>query len=295
MEAFTDFRERNLPLIEKEMENFLKEHTTNERLKEAMLYSIHAGGKRFRPLLVLATIRSFGKVLQTHDYQVAAALEMIHTYSLIHDDLPAMDDDDLRRGKPTNHKVFGEAHAILAGDGLLTAAFHLLTTTQIEPNQKILLIQLLSKASGTQGMVAGQAGDLQGEDRSLSLRELADVHEKKTGALIEFALLAGGVLADQPETVVELCGVFAQHLGLAFQIKDDLLDATSSEAELGKQVGRDEVLNKSTYPSLLGLEGAKSALAEQLTLGSSTLELIEQTRSEFDPSLLEEFLKQLQL
>ncbi|MEI5994842.1 polyprenyl synthetase family protein [Candidatus Enterococcus mansonii] len=293
MEAFNDFREQSLLLIEKEMENFINEYTANERLKESMLYSIHAGGKRFRPLLVLATIRSFNKQIQVHDYQVAAALEMIHTYSLIHDDLPAMDNDDLRRGKPTNHKVFGEAHAILAGDGLLTAAFQLLAISHIDLDQKVLLIQLLSKASGTQGMVAGQAGDLQGESRSLSLAELADVHEKKTGALIEFALLAGGILAQQPEEIVNLLGNFAQHLGLAFQIRDDLLDATSSEEELGKKVGRDEVLNKSTYPSLLGLEGARQALEEQLTFCEVTLRKIQQTSSEFEIELLKELVEQL--
>ncbi|EOL47833.1 polyprenyl synthetase family protein [Enterococcus caccae] len=295
MEAFNDFRKQSLPLIEKEMENFINDYTANERLKEAMLYSIKAGGKRFRPLLILAVLRSFNKEAQIHDYQVAAALEMVHTYSLIHDDLPAMDDDDLRRGKPTNHKIFGEAHAILAGDGLLTAAFQLLAISQIESNQKILLIQLLSKASGTQGMVAGQAGDLQGENRSLSLNELAEVHEKKTGALIEFALLAGGILANQTEEVVDLLGTFAQHLGLAFQIKDDLLDATSSEEALGKQVGRDEELNKSTYPSLLGLAGAKAALTDQLSMGSSILTIIAQTSSEFHSELLQELVEQLRL
>lgn len=293
MGDFTNFRKQNLPLIEKEMENFIDEYTTNERLKESMIYSIRAGGKRFRPLLVIAVLDSFAKQPKTQDYQVAAALEMIHTYSLIHDDLPAMDDDDLRRGKPTNHKVFGEAHAILAGDGLLTAAFQLLALSQLEMDQKILLIQLLSKAAGTQGMVAGQAGDLQGEKRSLSLKELADVHEKKTGALIEFALLAGGILAQQPEEIVNLLGTFAQHLGLAFQIKDDLLDATSSEAELGKKVGRDEALNKSTYPSLLGLEGAKTALEEQLTLGYDTLLEIRRLNSAFQLELLQAFLEQL--
>lgn len=293
MGDFTNFRKQNLPLIEKEMEIFIDEYTTNERLKESMLYSIRAGGKRFRPLLVIAVLDSFAKQPKTQDYQVAAALEMIHTYSLIHDDLPAMDDDDLRRGKPTNHRVFGEAHAILAGDGLLTAAFQLLALSQLEMDQKILLIQLLSKAAGTQGMVAGQAGDLQGEERSLALKDLVDVHEKKTGALIEFALLAGGILAQQPEEIVNLLGTFAQHLGLAFQIKDDLLDATSSEAELGKQVGRDEALNKSTYPSLLGLEGAKTALEEQLTLGHDTLLEIRRLNSAFQLELLQAFLEQL--
>lgn len=295
MEDFNDFRGQSLPLIEKEMENFINDYTTNNQLKEAMLYSIHAGGKRFRPLLVLAVLHAFNKEVRTYDYQVAAALEMIHTYSLIHDDLPAMDDDDLRRGKPTNHKVFGEAQAILAGDGLLTAAFQLLAISQIESDQKILLIQLLSKAAGTQGMVAGQAGDLQGENQSLSLSELVDIHEKKTGALIEFALLAGGILAEQPEEIVLLLGTFAQHLGLAFQIKDDLLDATSSEEALGKQVGRDEALHKSTYPSLLGLTGAEEALEEQLVFASTVLETIKQTSCEFHSELLQELVEQLRL
>ncbi|MTD37620.1 polyprenyl synthetase family protein [Erwinia sp. CPCC 100877] len=295
MKDFASFRELSVPLIEKEMAAFINEYTANDLLKEAMLYSIQAGGKRFRPLLVMAVIDSFGKKADVADYQVSAALEMVHTYSLIHDDLPAMDDDDLRRGKPTNHKVYGEAHAILAGDGLLTAAFQLLSLSRLQVDQKILLIQLLSKAAGTQGMVAGQAGDLQGEERSLSLEELVDVHEKKTGALIEFALLAGGILARQPEVIVDLLGTFAKHLGLAFQIKDDLLDATSSEAELGKQVGRDEALNKSTYPALLGLTGAKAALEEQLASGMTILEKIKQTSSDFQPELLQELLEQLRL
>lgn len=294
MKDFKHFRKQQLPLIEKEMGNFIEEYTSNDYLKEAMQYSIQAGGKRFRPLLVLATVVSFNKVPEVGTYQVAASLEMIHTYSLIHDDLPAMDDDDLRRGKPTNHKVYGEAQAILAGDGLLTGAFQLLALSPLATTQKVLLIQLLSKAAGTQGMVAGQAGDLQGESRTLTLEELVEVHEKKTGALIEFSLLAGGILADQTEEVIRLLGVFANHLGLAFQIKDDLLDATSSEAVLGKQVGRDEVLNKSTYPSLLGIEGAKQALQDQLTYGAQVLEEINELASTFEPSLLHAFLEQLQ-
>jgi geranylgeranyl diphosphate synthase type II len=295
MKDFADFREQHLPLIEKEMTAFIHEYTTDSLLEEAMLYSIQAGGKRFRPLLILAVLDSFSKQAEVADYQVSAALEMVHTYSLIHDDLPAMDDDDLRRGKPTNHKVYGEAQAILAGDGLLTAAFQLLSLSRLPADQKILLIQLLSKAAGTQGMVAGQSGDLQGEERSLSLEELVEVHEKKTGALIEFALLAGGILAQQTEVMVELLGKFAKHLGLAFQIKDDLLDATSSEAALGKQVGRDEALHKSTYPALLGLTGAKAALKEQLTCGMAVIEEMKQTSSEFQPELLQELLEQLRL
>ncbi|MGC6767219.1 polyprenyl synthetase family protein [Enterococcus sp. LJL51] len=295
MTVYNNFYSVQVPLIEQEMIDFLEEHTSNSYLKESMLYSIQAGGKRLRPLLVLATVLSFGRELEKKDYQTAAALEMIHTYSLIHDDLPAMDDDDLRRGKPTNHKVYGEAHGILAGDGLLTAAFQLLSLSQMEMNEKVLLLQLLTKAAGTEGMVAGQAGDLQGEQRSLSLEQLMDVHKKKTGALIEFALLAGGILSEQVEEIVELLGEFAQHLGLAFQIRDDLLDVISSEEELGKQVGRDETLNKSTYPGLLGVEGAKTAFEEQMASAESKLLEVQKNNDEFQPELLKEILKQLAL
>lgn len=295
MKELDHFRKQQLPLIEKEMNDFISRHTTNQRLKEAMLYSVQAGGKRLRPLLVLATVASFDKTLVSGCYQLASALEMVHTYSLIHDDLPAMDDDDLRRGQPTNHKVYGEAHAILAGDGLLTAAFQQVALSGIEPNEKILLIQLLSKAAGTEGMVAGQAGDLQGAEKRHSLEALAKVHEQKTGALIEFALLAGGILANQPAEVLLLLGNFAYHLGLAFQIRDDLLDATSSQEVLGKNVGRDEVLNKSTYPSILGIEGAKEALNKQLILGTNVLAEIVENTNDFQPYLLNDILAQLRL
>ena len=289
----TNFSQQHLPLVEKVMVDFIAEYTENERLKEAMLYSIHAGGKRLRPLLVLTTVAAFQKEMETQDYQVAASLEMIHTYSLIHDDLPAMDDDDLRRGKPTNHKVFGEATAILAGDGLLTGAFQLLSLSQLGLSEKVLLMQQLAKAAGNQ--VAGQMGDIEGEKVSLTLEELAAVHEKKTGALIEFALIAGGVLANQTEEVIGLLTQFAHHYGLAFQIRDDLLDATSTEADLGKKVGRDEALNKSTYPALLGIAGAKDALTHQLAEGSAVLEKIKANVPNFSEEHLANLLTQLQL
>ena len=291
----TNFSQQHLPLVEKVMVDFIAEYTENERLKEAMLYSIHAGGKRLRPLLVLTTVAAFQKEMETQDYQVAASLEMIHTYSLIHDDLPAMDDDDLRRGKPTNHKVFGEATAILAGDGLLTGAFQLLSLSQLGLSEKVLLMQQLAKAAGNQGMVSGQMGDIEGEKVSLTLEELAAVHEKKTGALIEFALIAGGVLANQTEKVIGLLTQFAHHYGLAFQIRDDLLDATSTEADLGKKVGRDEALNKSTYPALLGIAGAKDALTHQLAEGSAVLEKIKANVPNFSEEHLANLLTQLQL
>lgn len=280
-----------------EFETYLQhclDAVADSKVKDAMQYSYMAKGKRIRPQLVLRTLRAYG-IEESIGYPVAAAIEMIHTYSLIHDDLPAMDDDDLRRGKPTNHKVFGEATAILAGDGLLTGAFQLLSLSQLGLSEKVLLMQKLAKAAGNQGMVAGQMGDIEGEKVSLTLEELAAVHEKKTGALIEFALIAGGVLANQTEEVIGLLTQFAHHYGLAFQIRDDLLDATSTEADLGKKVGRDEALNKSTYPALLGIAGAKDALTHQLAEGSAVLEKIKANVPNFSEEHLANLLTQLQL
>ncbi|MFS0953072.1 polyprenyl synthetase family protein, partial [Enterococcus thailandicus] len=169
---------------------------------------------RIRPLLLLTAVASFDEPIDVPVYQVAAALEMVHTYSLIHDDLPAMDNDDLRRGKPTNHKVFGEALAILVGDGLLTGAFQLISMAHLGNSPKLLLLQQLAVCAGSQGMVAGQAADIEGESKKLSLEELAFIHERKTGRLIRYALLAGGILAKQPEEILLLLQRLAEHLGL---------------------------------------------------------------------------------
>lgn len=287
----TEFSATHLPLVEQEMIQFLEEHTNHPKLKESMFYSIKAGGKRIRPLLLLAAAASFGETLTDAAYQTAAALEMIHTYSLIHDDLPAMDNDDLRRGKPTNHKVFGDAQAILAGDGLLTAAFQLITMAHLDSDQKLLLLQQLAFASGTEGMVAGQSADIESEHKQLVLEELAAIHERKTGRLIEFALLAGGVLANQPEEVVLILRNLASHLGLAFQIKDDLLDVTSTTQEQGKRTGKDETKGKNTYPKLLGLEEAFTALDQEIEAANGLIELLEQNVSSFDGTLLKETTK----
>lgn len=295
MSNLAQFRQDKLPLVEAEMCQFISTYTENSILKEAMLYSIEAGGKRFRPLLLLSTIASFENELCFGAYQVAAALEMIHTYSLIHDDLPAMDDDDLRRGKPTNHKVFGESYAILAGDGLLTAAFQLLAMSSIDNEKKINLIQLLSQSAGIQGMVAGQASDIQGEEKELSLDELMAIHTKKTGALIEFAAVAGGILANQQDSTIELLKSFAEHLGLSFQIRDDILDVISSETELGKKVRRDEALYKSTYPKFFGLEGAKKELERELSTCSNLLKKIQVENQLFQSVYLVELIEQLRL
>ncbi|MBO0483104.1 polyprenyl synthetase family protein [Candidatus Enterococcus courvalinii] len=291
----TEFSATNLPIVEQEIAQFLMEYTTDETLKESMLYSINAGGKRIRPLLLLAATNSFGETLTTPMYQVAGALEMVHTYSLIHDDLPAMDNDDLRRGKPTNHKVFGEAIAILAGDGLLTGAFQLISLAQLEPLKKLLLIQQLASSSGTQGMVAGQTADIIGEKQELTIEELAFVHERKTGRLIRYALLAGGVLANQPEEVLLCLQKLAGHLGLAFQIRDDLLDVVSTTEELGKTAGKDAQEGKNTYPRLLGIEKTYEALANEIQQAKELVTQLEKDVLVFEGELLRQIIKQFDI
>ncbi|MBM1152539.1 polyprenyl synthetase family protein [Enterococcus durans] len=290
-----DFSAIHLPAVENEMLAFLDEYTSDEKLKESMVYSIRAGGKRIRPLLLLATVASFEEVINTTVYQVAAALEMVHTYSLIHDDLPAMDNDDLRRGKPTNHKIYGEALAILAGDGLLTGAFQLISMTHLANSPKLLLLQQLAVSAGTQGMVAGQAADMEGETKQLALEELAFIHERKTGRLIHYALLAGGVLADQPEEVVGELQQLARHLGLAFQIRDDLLDVISTTEELGKTAGKDAEMEKNTYPRLLGIEKTKTALKAEITSANEIIERLEQTVYSFKGQLLRQLVQQFDI
>lgn len=229
-------------------------------LFESMKYSLFAGGKRLRPILVFASYHSFKQDYEK-TFRIAAALEMIHTYSLIHDDLPAMDDDDYRRGKLTNHKKFDEATAILAGDALLTYSFQIVATDPLlTDREKVYLIGQLAKASGSEGMVAGQILDMEGEKKQLTLEELERVHELKTGQLISFAVDAGAYLAGATEEQQRHLQDFAYYLGLIFQVQDDILDVTGDAEKLGKPVGSDLVNEKSTYPSLLGLEGAKKQM-----------------------------------
>ncbi|SER46949.1 polyprenyl synthetase family protein [Salisediminibacterium halotolerans] len=229
-------------------------------VQESMVYSLNAGGKRIRPILLLAVLKGYGIPLQK-GYRTAAAIEMIHTYSLIHDDLPAMDNDDLRRGKPTNHKVFGEAAAILAGDALLTASFQLLTDNQdLLPEQKMSTVKLIARAAGPSGMIYGQLLDMESEGKSLTIDELEWIHHRKTGDLLSVALESGAVIANAEQKDKEALSIFGKHLGLAFQIKDDLLDVEGDEAELGKPVGSDEVNEKSTYPQILGVKAAEDKL-----------------------------------
>lgn len=254
------FISNKAPLIDAEMNRLIDSEKTPSALQDSMLYSVNAGGKRIRPLLVLAVLADFGK--KSDDaLKVACAVELIHTYSLIHDDLPCMDDDDFRRGKPTNHRVYGEATAVLAGDALQTRAFGILASLeQTKPEQAIKLVALLADASGADGMVGGQILDMEGETASLSLPELEEVHVHKTGALLSFCIEAGAILSGAQEDEMIQLRKYAENIGLAFQIKDDILDVTSTTEQLGKTANSDAASEKSTYPSILGLEGAQQQL-----------------------------------
>lgn len=220
-------------------------------VKEAMYYSLQAGGKRIRPVFLLQVIRCYG--LDYHLYiDVACALEMIHTYSLIHDDLPGMDDDDLRRGKPTCHKKFNEAIAILAGDGLLNEAVNIIINCHLESDLALSLISCLYRSSGIAGMIYGQELDIQNEDKKIDLETLKKIHKYKTGQLLACALKMGSIIANEKDIAIWEDIGFT--IGLAFQIQDDVLDVTSTTEQLGKPVGSDMSNHKTTYVTLLGVE-----------------------------------------
>jgi len=250
-------------LFEDNLEKFLPPSGDYPQiLRQAIEYSLFAGGKRLRPILVLATVEACGGCLE-FGLAPAAAIEMIHTYSLIHDDLPAMDDDDLRRGKPTSHKVFGEGMAILAGDALLTHAFSVLAESQLEAGKVASLVRELSVAAGPMGMVAGQALDIQGVKNN-DPNQLNYIHACKTGALLGAAVRMGAIVADaSPETIQGLTE-YASALGLAYQITDDILDVTESSTALGKNPGSDAKQDKQTYVTLFGLEQAEKMAAAEV-------------------------------
>jgi len=233
-----------------------------QRLGEAMRYSLEAGGKRVRPVLCMLACEAVGGTW-AQALPGALALEYIHTYSLIHDDLPAMDDDDLRRGRPTNHKVFGEGHAILAGDALLTEAFGVMASAGLDPVRRAEALALLAEGAGWRGMAGGQALDLEGEKLdTYDLDHLRLIHRLKTGALLRASLEIGAVLGGAAPAERASLRAYGEAIGLAFQIQDDILDATATDADLGKRAGKDAGRGKITYPSLLGLEGARQALSE---------------------------------
>ena len=279
LEQFTAKYKKELDL---HMINLIETETIPPNLKESMVYSLEIGGKRLRPMLLFAVLKALGTNV-TSAYTTAAALEMIHTYSLIHDDLPAMDDDDLRRGKTTNHKVYGEAIAILAGDALLTHAFTIISQDDgLSFEQRIKLIQELSQAAGPAGMIAGQVLDMEAEIKPVSLAELKNIHVHKTGCLIEFAVVAGAIIGRAEDEVLVKLRKFASHLGLAFQIKDDILDIEGKSEMIGKPTGSDLINNKSTYVSLTSLKEAKKMLDREVANAMDSLQMIS-----MDTTLLE--------
>lgn len=244
------------------------------RVVEAMRYSLLGGGKRLRPILCLAAAEAVAGETP-YVLPVACALEMIHTYSLIHDDLPAMDDDDLRRGRPTCHKQFDEATAILAGDGLLTAAFWVLAEAAIQHSGQAAvyaeIIRLIASASGYQGMVGGQMADLLAEGQPSTLHQVEEIHRLKTGALLTASVRAGAVLGGGSVQQVEALTRYGEKFGLIFQITDDLLDVEGESGEMGKPTGMDAVRQKATYPGVLGVAAAKNQA--QRLVGEALLDL----------------------
>jgi len=268
----TSYLDEQRQLVEAAFERFIPmaEGDFNTHL-EAMRYSLLAGGKRVRPILCLAAARSIGgsSVQDNTILPVACALECIHTYSLVHDDLPAMDDDDLRRGKATNHVLYGEAGAILAGDGLLTWAFDLLSNPEygnLDAEKKLRIIHCIARAAGSFGMVGGQALDIASEHTSFPFETLQTIHRSKTGALITASVLAGGIAAGADQKQLTALESYGMQIGLAFQIVDDLLNATATTEQLGKAAGSDAEHGKATYPAYFGIEEtqkrAKKAVAE---------------------------------
>ena len=253
---------------QQEIENYLltridKIPNISTRLKEAMLYACSSGGKRIRPLLVLL-ISHLEEVELQKVLPVAASLEMIHTYSLIHDDLPGMDNDDYRRGKLTLHKQFDEATAILAGDALLTLAFEELAQCQLSDAKKVRAIQVLGSASGASGMITGQMRDIASEHQEIRLEQLKQIHADKTGQLLLAAIRLGLLVLEDATPYEEALLKFGVHFGLAFQIQNDLQDVCWDSKKTGKITGQDAALEKNTYPSILGIDGAKLALEQEI-------------------------------
>lgn len=259
----------------------------SNELITAILYSVDGGGKRIRPLIFLDLLEGFGLELTNSHFDVAASLEMIHTGSLIHDDLPAMDNDDYRRGCLTNHKKFDEATAILAGDSLFLDPFDLLAQTELSAEIRVELIQALSHASGTFGMVGGQMLDMKGEGQELDLSQLAQIHEHKTGKLLTFPFVAAGIVAQQGLEVLDNLQEAGQLIGLAFQVRDDILDVTADFEALGKTPGKDVVAGKSTYPALLGLDKSYDILEESLNKAEAIFQNLAESQGFKKDSVIE--------
>ena len=251
-------------LIEKTIDSYLGEFSYPHVIAEGMRYAVLNGGKRIRPVLILMTLDILGKD-ETLGLPSGAALEMIHSYSLVHDDLPALDNDDYRRGKLTTHKKFGEAEGILIGDSLLTHAFNVLTEKNegvISDKKIVEIVKLTSSYAGINGMIGGQTVDVESEGKKIDMETLKYIHKNKTGKLLRLPIEIGCVISDTSKDIREKLEKFADLIGLAFQIKDDILDIEGDFETLGKPIGSDAELNKSTYPSLIGLDESKKLLQE---------------------------------
>ncbi|SFS93078.1 polyprenyl synthetase family protein [Marininema halotolerans] len=269
MTAIQQYLQQKVTHVEKKLEAYIAELPFDPTpLRESIAYSLMAGGKRLRPVLTLATAEALG-AKEEDALPFACAIEMIHTYSLIHDDLPSMDDDDYRRGKLTNHKVYGEAMAILAGDALLTKAFGIMAESVLQaglpPETGLEMIREGSIRAGAEGMVGGQVKDILAENKKVDLERLQDIHRAKTGDLITFSVRLGARIAGASSSQLAAVTSFAERIGLAFQIQDDILDVVGEQEKLGKPTGSDEEKNKSTYPALLGLEPSRQWVRELIT------------------------------
>ena len=280
--------------VEQAVRSFYEEKSVAPHLVESVLYSIQAGGKRLRPLLLLELLEAFGQELTEAHFQVAGALEMIHTGSLIHDDLPAMDNDDYRRGQLTNHKKFGEDLAILAGDALFLDPFGMIAASALPDAVKVSLILELSDASGSRGMVAGQVLDMEGEHKQLTLAELQTIHANKTGRLLAYPFIAAGLILELQADIGQLLEKIGKKLGLAFQVRDDILDLVADFEALGKTPQKDLVAEKSTYPALLGLEESKALLTSELDACEDLLDQITST-CDFDPRAIKKLIEGLRI
>lgn len=262
------------------IDSCLKQYLSSEDsyppvIHQAMHYAVFNGGKRLRPIMLIEASQIAGGTAEKV-MPAACAIELIHSYSLVHDDLPAMDDDDFRRGKPTCHRVFGEANAILTGDALLTSAFELMARNAdvegIDPKNVIRMIGEIAAAAGSQGMVGGQVIDLASEGQNIDYKTLQKLHSLKTGQLFKAALRAGAILNNMDEKALQVLSLYAEHFGLAFQISDDILDVQGDESLIGKPVGSDLKNNKTTYTSLFGVEGASQLLGQSIEICLSALE-----------------------
>ncbi|KJQ56217.1 polyprenyl synthetase family protein [Streptococcus cristatus] len=286
-----EFKIRQIGLT---IQDFYQVKEVSADLTETILYSVEAGGKRIRPLLLLELLEGFGLELTPAHFQVAAALEMIHTGSLIHDDLPAMDNDDYRRGRLTSHKKFGEDMAILAGDSLFLDPYGLVAMAELPSQVKVELIAELSLAAGSFGMVAGQVLDMQGEGRKLTMDQLQTIHANKTGKLLAYPFVAAGIIAQTGQSVLGKLRQAGELLGLAFQVRDDILDVTASFEQIGKTPQKDLAAEKSTYPALLGLDGARDFFDETLEQAKSLLEQLEK-ESDFSAEEIQKIIESLRL